>query len=142
MWRQARAAAGGRDDDRLGGGQGDRTSLDRGRGRRVRAEPGAGGLHLLLVEAGRTRAEAGDARVMLAGLVPVAQLVGDLGQVEGDRQQQRVLVAVAVRARVERVFQDTPGSGQVAGLAVQLGQQVSCGQYLGMVFTGGHRRRF
>jgi hypothetical protein len=132
----------GRDDDRLGGRQGDRASLDLDRCRGVGAEPGAGGLHLLLVEAGRSGAELGDAGVVLAGLVPVAELVGDLGQVEGDRQQQGMFVAVAVRACVEGVFQHPPRSGKVAGLAVQLGQQVGCGQYLGMVFTGGHGGRF
>jgi hypothetical protein len=79
---------------------------------------------------------------MLAGFVPVTQLVGDLGQVEGDRQEYRVFLAVPVGSGVERVFQDPARAGQITGLAVQLGQKVSCGQYLRMVLSRGHGRRF
>jgi hypothetical protein len=45
-----------------------------------------------------------------AGFVPVTELIGDLGEIERDAQQQRMVVAVPVRTGIKRIFQDAPGS--------------------------------
>ncbi|GAA2193439.1 hypothetical protein GCM10009848_53520 [Micromonospora lupini] len=84
---------------------------------------------------------AGHARVVAAGLVPVAQLLGDLGQFEGEREHRRLGVVPAPLARREGLLQHPAGGKRVVRLAVQAGQQVRGVQHLGMVLavrrTGG-----
>ncbi|SCF37407.1 hypothetical protein GA0070215_12160 [Micromonospora marina] len=68
------------------------------------------------------------AAVVAAGLVPVAQFLGHTGEVEAEREHQRVgLAATAFAGRVG-LFEYAPGGGRVVGLAVQPGQQVAGGQ--------------
>lgn len=69
-----------------------------------------------------------DAAVVAACLVPVAQLLGHPGEVEAEREHQRVgLTAAALAGRVG-LLEYAPGGGRVVGLAVQPGQQVTGGQ--------------
>ncbi|SNT59747.1 hypothetical protein SAMN05421812_111256 [Asanoa hainanensis] len=66
----------------------------------------------------------GDAGEVAAGLVAVAQLLGDHAQVEGERQHQRVGLAQVQLAGRDRLLQDPAGGGRVVGLAMQRGQRV------------------
>ncbi|OHX06855.1 hypothetical protein BFV98_29635 [Micromonospora sp. WMMB235] len=68
------------------------------------------------------------AAVVAAGLVPVAQLLGHPGEVESEREHQRVGLAAAALAGRVGLFEYAPGGGWVVGLAVQPGQQVTGGQ--------------
>ena len=70
----------------------------------------------------------GHAAVVAAGLVPVAQLLGDPREVEAEREHQRVAVAPAALAGGVGLFEYAPGGGRVVGLAVQPSQQVAGGQ--------------
>ncbi|PYC76128.1 hypothetical protein C7C45_01115 [Micromonospora arborensis] len=80
----------------------------------------------------------GYAGVVAAGLVPVAQLLRQLAEFEGEGEQHRVGVLPAPLARRERLLQHPAGGEQVVRLAVQPGQQVRGVQHLGVV--GGVRR--
>ncbi|MBB5114931.1 hypothetical protein FHU28_004770 [Micromonospora echinospora] len=70
----------------------------------------------------------GHAAVVAAGLVPVAQLLGDPREVEAEGEHQGVAVAPAALAGGVGLFEYAPGGGRVVGLAVQPGQQVAGGQ--------------
>ncbi|PGH42987.1 hypothetical protein COO58_19580 [Micromonospora sp. WMMA1996] len=70
----------------------------------------------------------GDAAVVAAGLVPVAQLLRHAGQVEAEREHQRAGVAAATLTGSVRLFERPAGGGGVVGLPVQPGQQVAGGQ--------------
>ncbi len=68
------------------------------------------------------------AAVVAAGLVPVAQLLGHPGEVEAEREHQRIGLAAAALAGRVGLFEYAPGGGRVVGLPVQPGQQVTSGQ--------------
>ena len=53
-----------------------------------------------------------------------------------------MVLAVPVCAGKERILQHPARTGQVARLAVQLGEQMSRGEYLRVVLARGHRGRF
>lgn len=75
----------------------------------------------------------GHAGVVAAGLVPVAEFLGHPGEVEAEREHQRVGVAAAALAGRVGLFEYPAGGGRVVGLAVQAGEQVAGGQYVGVV---------
>ena len=79
----------------------------------------------------------GHAGVVAAGLVPVAEFLRHAGEVEAEREHQRVAVGAATLAGRVRLFEDPPGGRGVVGLAVQSGQQVAGGEYVGVVLTVG-----
>lgn len=66
--------------------------------------------------------------VVAAGLVPVAEFLGHPGEVEAEREHQRVGLAAAALAGRVGLLEYAPGGGRVVGLAVQPGQQVAGGQ--------------
>jgi hypothetical protein len=76
--------------------------------------------------------------------VPVAQFLRHPGQVEAERQHQRVGVPTAALAGRVRLLQDPPGRGRVVRLPVQPRQQVGAAQHLGVVLpvrrSGRHDR--
>jgi hypothetical protein len=78
---------------------------------------------------------AGDAGVVAAGLVPVAELLGDRGEVEGEGQHQRVGGVPAPLAGGEGLLQYASRGGGLVGLAVQAGQQVGGAQHLRVVLA-------
>lgn len=60
--------------------------------------------------------------------MPVAEFLGHPGEVEAEREHQRVgLASTALAGRVG-LLEYAPGGGRVVGLAVQPGQQVAGGQ--------------
>jgi hypothetical protein len=65
--------------------------------------------------------------------VPVAEFLRDPGEVEAEREHQRVGVAAAALAGGVRLLEHPPGGGGIVGLPVQAGQQVAGGQYVGVV---------
>jgi hypothetical protein len=73
--------------------------------------------------------------VVAAGLVPVAQLLGDRGEVEREREHQRVGGMPPALAGREGPLQYAPRGGRVVGLPVQPGEQVSGAQDLRMVLA-------
>ena len=75
----------------------------------------------------------GHARVVAPGFVPVAQVLRHPGQIEGERQHQRVGVATAAPAGRVCLLQHPAGRGRVVRLPVQPGQQVRTAQQVGMV---------
>ncbi|GGO14307.1 hypothetical protein GCM10011576_25240 [Micromonospora parathelypteridis] len=75
----------------------------------------------------------GDAGVVAAGLVPVAQLLRQLAELEGEGEHHRVRMLPAPLARRERLLQHTAGGERIVRLAVQPGQQVCGVQHLGVV---------
>ncbi len=75
----------------------------------------------------------GYAGVVAAGLVPIAEFLRHLGQVEAEREHQRVRVAAATLASRVRLLQNPPGGGRVVGLPMQAGEKVAGGQHVGMV---------
>ncbi|MFI1197601.1 hypothetical protein ACH4T9_30680 [Micromonospora sp. NPDC020750] len=93
--------------------------------------PGRGGAEVLPRLAYRrvVRAEhggpgVGDAGVVAAGLVPVAQLLGDRGEVEGEREHQRIGGMPPALAGREAFLQYAPRGSRVVGLTMQAGQEV------------------
>ncbi|SBT43672.1 hypothetical protein GA0070611_2413 [Micromonospora auratinigra] len=77
--------------------------------------------------------DGGHAAVVAAGLVPVAEFLGHAGQVEAEREHQRVgLAAAALTGRV-RLLQHPSRRRRVVGLPVQPGQQVTGGQHVRVV---------
>lgn len=82
----------------------------------------------------------GDAGVVAAGLVPVAQLFGYLGELESEREQHRVGVLPPPFARGERLLQHPAGGERIVRLAVQPCQQVRGVQHL-RVIIGVRRGR-
>lgn len=66
----------------------------------------------------------GDAGVVAAGLVPVAEFLRHLGEFEGEREHQRVGVLPAPLARREGLLQHPAGGERVVPLPVQPCQQV------------------
>lgn len=83
----------------------------------------------------------GHAGVVAAGLVPVAELLRHTGEVEAEREHQWVAVGAATLSGRVRLFEDPPGGGRVVGLAVQSGQKVAGGEYVGVVLTVGRSGR-
>lgn len=71
--------------------------------------------------------------VVAAGLVPVAEFLRHPGEVEAEREHQRVGVTAAALAGRVGLFEHPTGGGRIVGLAVQAGQQVAGGQYVGVV---------
>lgn len=78
---------------------------------------------------------AGDAGVVAAGLVPVAQLLGDRGEVERKREHQRVRGMPPALAGREAFLQYASRGGRVVGLTMQAGQEVRDTQHLRMVLA-------
>jgi hypothetical protein len=70
-----------------------------------------------------------------AGLVPVAQLVGDRAEHVRQSEHQRLAVAVAQLPGGDRLLQHPARRGRLAGLPVQPRQQVGGGQHLRMIFA-------
>lgn len=108
-------------------------------GRRGRAGSGiaevvAGGAYHRVVHPEHGGPGGGDAGVVAAGLVPVAQFLGDLREFEGEREHHRVRVLPAPLARGERLLQHPAGGERVVRLPVQPGQEVRGVQHLGVVF--------
>lgn len=66
----------------------------------------------------------GDPGVVAAGLVPVTQLLGDPGQVEGEGEHQRVGRIPPPLAGGVRLLQHPTGGGWFVGLPVQPREQV------------------
>lgn len=66
----------------------------------------------------------GDPGVVAAGLVPVAQLLGDPGQVEGQSQHQWVGRIPPPLAGGVRLLQHPTGGSRFVGLPVQPREQV------------------
>ena len=106
-----------------------------------RAEVLAGGAYRRVVLPEHGGPGGGDAGVVAAGLVPVAQLLGDLGQLQGEREHRRLAMIPAPLTRRERLLQDPAGGERVVRLPVQTGKQVRRVQHLGVVLakrrTGG-----
>ncbi|KIR61114.1 hypothetical protein TK50_25430 [Micromonospora haikouensis] len=73
--------------------------------------------------------------VVAAGLVSVAQLLGDRGEIEGEREHQRVRGMPPALAGREGLLQYASRGGRVVGLAMQAGQQVGGAQDLRMVLA-------
>ncbi|RGC67252.1 hypothetical protein C5N14_19415 [Micromonospora sp. MW-13] len=67
--------------------------------------------------------------------MPVAQFLGDRGEVQGEREQQRVGGMPTALAGREAFLQYAPRGGRIVRLAVQAGQQVRGTQYLRMVLA-------
>lgn len=65
--------------------------------------------------------------------MPVAEFLRHAGEVEAQREHQRVGVAAATLAGRVRLFQHPSGGGRIVGLAMQASQQVAGGQYVGVV---------
>lgn len=103
------------------------------RRRRGQGEVGAGGADDRVALPERGGPGSGDARVVAAGLVPVAQLLRHLGELEGERQHHRVRVLPTPLARRESLLQHAAGGKWVVRLPVQPGQQVRGVQHLGVV---------
>jgi hypothetical protein len=88
---------------------------------------------MIFTEGGR--AMGGHAGEVAAGLVPVAQLLGDRAEVERQRQHQRVGVAQVQLARRERLLEHPARLCRVVGLAVQRGQHMLAREQLRVVFA-------
>lgn len=73
--------------------------------------------------------------------MPVAQLLGDPGQVEAEREHQRVTLAAATLARGVRLLQYPSGGGRIVGLPVQPGQHVAGGEHVRMILPERRSRR-
>ncbi|KKK07075.1 hypothetical protein LQ51_04475 [Micromonospora sp. HK10] len=113
-----------------------------GSGERPRGGSGSGG-GAAEVLAGRAyrgviRTEHGGAGgghpgVVAAGLVPVAEFLRHAGEVEAEREHQRVGLVTPPLAGGVRLLKHPPGGGRVVGLPVQPGQQMAGGQHVGVV---------
>lgn len=113
-----------------------------GSGERPLRRPGSGG-GAAEVLAGRAYrgvvrtehggAGGGHAGVVAAGLVPVAEFLRHPGEVEAEREHQRVGLTAPPLAGGIRLLEDPSGGGRVVGLPVQPGQQVTGGQHVGVV---------
>ncbi|SCG44091.1 hypothetical protein GA0070609_1424 [Micromonospora echinaurantiaca] len=77
----------------------------------------------------------GDPDVVAARFVPIAQFVRYSGQLERERQHQRLGVRPAALARGERLLQHPAGGARVVRLTVQPGQQVRCVEHIRVVFA-------
>ncbi|KWV29382.1 hypothetical protein AWV63_28960 [Micromonospora rifamycinica] len=75
--------------------------------------------------------------VVAAGLVAVAQLLGDPGQVEGEGEHQRVGRTPPPLAGRVRLLQHPTGGGRFVGLPVQPREQVQRTHDLRVVLTVG-----
>ncbi|GLZ62308.1 hypothetical protein Misp05_58840 [Micromonospora sp. NBRC 107095] len=112
------------------------------RRRRGRAEIVAGRAYRRMVFPERGGPGGGDARVVAAGLVPVAQLLRHLRELESEREHQRIRVLPAPLARRERLLQDPAGGRRVVPLPVQPRQQMRGVQHLRMIVTVRRRSGF
>lgn len=65
--------------------------------------------------------------------MPVAQLLGHLGEFEGDREQDRVGVLPPPLTRRERLLQHPAGAERIIRLAVEPRQQMRGVQHLGVI---------
>lgn len=88
-----------------------------------------------MVDAEHGGPQGGDAGVVAAGLVPVAQLVRHRGQLEGERQHQRIGRRPEPLTCGERLLQHAPGGTRVVRLPVQAGQQVRGAQHIRVVLA-------
>ncbi len=126
-------------------GRGRRGSRRRGRSRGTGRRGGGlavgnsevltGGAYGGMLLAERGGPGGGHPGVVAAGLVPVAQFLGDPGQVEGQGQHQRVgRVPPPLASRV-RLLQHPPGGGRIVSLPVQPREQVRGAHDLRVVLT-------
>jgi hypothetical protein len=95
----------------------------------------AGGAYRRVVLPEHAGPGGGDAGVVAAGLVPVAQFLGDLRELEGEREHRRIGVLPTPLARRERLLQQPAGGERVVRLPVQPCQQVRGVQHLGVILA-------
>ncbi|GAB3939329.1 hypothetical protein GCM10027614_21310 [Micromonospora vulcania] len=106
-----------------------------GRSRAGVAEVVAGGAYRRMIFAEHGGPGGRDAGVVAAGLVPVTQLLGDLGELEGEREHHRVGVLPAPLARREGLLQHPAGGERILRLPVQSGKQVRGVQHFGVILA-------
>ncbi|EEP70621.1 hypothetical protein MCAG_00948 [Micromonospora sp. ATCC 39149] len=93
-----------------------RDGLRRAHSRAPEIVPGR--LHRRVVHAEHRRAGAGHSGVVAASLVSIAQLLGDRGEFEGEREHQRVGGIPSALAGRDGLLQYAPCGGWVVGLPV------------------------
>lgn len=87
-----------------------------------------------MVRTEHRRSGGGDPPVVAASLVPIAELLGDTGQVVDEGQHQGVVRVPAMLTRGVRLLEHPTRGERVVGLPVQPGQQVRGVEHVRVVF--------